>query len=139
VPLSEWERKAPKWMHSNGFERELYLFGEDWFEVNDEGKGTAFIVEGAFDVIFMDQCGLKNVAGINGSHINKTQIDKLLKWFDSVVILMDGDPPGIEAAKRIESTLSRRMHVSTHLIPGGRDPNQMEIEEVADLKARFQP
>lgn len=138
VPLSDREKKAPKWMHSNGFDRELYLFGEDWFEVNEEGKGTVYIVEGAFDVIFMAQCGLKNVAGINGSHINKTQIDKLLKWFDSAVVLMDGDDAGIEAAKRIEKTLSIRMHVVVHSISGGRDPNQMEINEVEDLKSRFQ-
>lgn len=138
VPLSDREAKAPKWMHSNGFDRELFLFGEEWFEVNEDGRGTVFICEGAFDVIYMDQCGLKNVGGINGSHINETQVDKILKWFDSVVLLMDGDPAGIEAARKIEGRLSRRTHVITHLISGGRDPNQMEVEEVEDLKARFQ-
>jgi len=139
VPLSDREAKAPKWMHSKDFDRELFLFGEDWLEVSDDGRGTIFICEGAFDVIYMDQCGLKNVAGINGSHINDTQVDKILKWFDSAVLLMDGDPAGIEAARKIEGRLARRMHVSTYLIPDGRDPNQMEEEEVADLKARFQP
>lgn len=137
VPPSDREAKAPKWMHSNGFDRELFLFGEDWLEINEDGRGTIFICEGAFDVIFMDQCGLKNVAGINGSHINETQVDKILKWFDSVVLLMDGDQAGIDAAQRIEGRLARRTHVITHLIPGGRDPNQMEVEEVEDLKARF--
>ena len=137
VPLSDWEAKAPKWMHSNGFDRELFLFGEEWLEISDDGRGTVFVCEGAFDVIFMDQCGLRNVVGINGSHINETQVDKILKWFDSVVLLMDGDPAGIEAARKIEARLSRRMHVTTHVIPDGRDPNQMEIEEVEDLKMRF--
>jgi DNA primase len=124
-------------MHSNGFDREMFLFGEDWFEVSDDSRGTVFLVEGGFDVVFLSQCGLKNVAGINGSHINKTQVDKILKWFDSVVILMDGDQAGIDAAQRIESMLSRRIHTITHMIPDGRDPNQMEVEEVEDLKARF--
>lgn len=137
VPLSDREKKAPKWMHSNGFDRELYLFGEDWLQIDDTSKGTVFLVEGAFDVIFLDQCGLKNPAGINGSYINDTQVDKILKWFDSVVILMDGDPPGIEAAQRIESRLSKRIHTVVHVIPDGRDPNQMTIDEVEDLKSRF--
>jgi 5S rRNA maturation endonuclease (ribonuclease M5) len=137
LPPSDREAKAPKWMHSNGFDREMFLFGEDWFEVSDSGRGTVFLVEGGFDVVYLDQCGLKNVAGINGSHINKTQVDKILKWFDSVVILMDGDQAGIEAAHRIESMLSRRIHTITHMIPDGRDPNQMEVEEVEDLKTRF--
>lgn len=139
VPLHDRERKAPKWMHSSGFDRELYLFGENFFELSGDGKGTVFIVEGAFDVIFLDQSGLRNVAGINGSHINKTQIDKILKWFDSAVILMDGDQAGIEAAKRIENSLSKRMHTSSYLIPDGRDPNEMSKEEILELKARFQP
>lgn len=137
VPLSEREKKIPKWMHSHGFDRELYLFGEDWLQLGEGGRGTVFIVEGAFDVIFLDQCGLKNPAGINGSHINDTQVEKILKWFDSAVILMDGDPAGIEAAKRIENRLSKRIHTVTHLIPEGRDPNQMTIDEVEDLKSRF--
>jgi DNA primase len=137
LPPSDREAKAPKWMHSNGFDREMFLFGEDWFEVSDDSRGTVFLVEGGFDVVFLSQCGLKNVAGINGSHINKTQVDKILKWFDSVVILMDGDQAGIDAAQRIESMLSRRIHTITHMIPDGRDPNQMEVEEVEDLKARF--
>jgi len=138
LPPADREAKAPKWMHSNGFDREMFLFGEEWFEVAEDSRGTVFLVEGGFDVVYLSQCGLKNVAGINGSHINKTQIDKILKWFDSVVILMDGDQAGIDAAQRIESMLSRRIHTITHMIPDGRDPNQMEVEEVEDLKARFQ-
>jgi 5S rRNA maturation endonuclease (ribonuclease M5) len=139
IPLSERESRVPKWMHSNGFDRELFLFGEEWLQISDDGRGTIFICEGAFDVIFMDQCGLPNVAGINGSHINDTQVDKILKWFDSVVLLMDGDPPGIEAARKIENRLAQRTHVLTHLISDGRDPNQMEVWEVEDLKSRYLP
>ena len=137
VPLSDREKKVPKWMHSNGFDRELFLFGEEWLKVSDDGRGTVFICEGAFDVIFMDQCGLPNVAGINGSHINDTQVDKILKWFDSVVLLMDGDQAGIDAAARIGNRISKRIHTVTHTIPDGRDPNQMTIDEVEDLKSRF--
>jgi len=137
VPLSEREHKVPKWMHSHGFDRELYLFGEDWLKTDGEGKGTLFLVEGAFDVIYMDQCGIPNVAGINGSHINDTQVDKILKWFDFVVILMDGDQAGIDAAARIEGRLMKRIQTTSYRIADGRDPNQMTDSEVEDLKSRF--
>jgi len=137
LPPSEWESKAPKWMHSLGFNRELFLFGEDHFELSGDGKGRVFIVEGGFDVVYLNQCGLKNVAGINGSHINKTQVDKLLKWFDSAVLLMDGDQAGIDAAGRIEQTLAQRMHVVNVRIPNQRDPNQMELSEIEELKYKF--
>lgn len=137
VPLSDWESRVPKWMHSHGFDRELYLFGEDWLKLSNDGRGTVFIVEGAFDAIYMDQCGIPNVAGINGSHINDTQVEKILKWFDFAVLLMDGDQAGIDAAARIEARLMQRIQTTTYLIPDGRDPNQMTNEEVEDLKSRF--
>jgi 5S rRNA maturation endonuclease (ribonuclease M5) len=131
--------KPPKWMHSKGFNREMFLFGENLFELNEESLGTVILVEGGFDVVFLSQCGVKNVAGINGSHINKNQIDKILKWFNSVIILMDGDAAGIEASKRIEQSLAKRVHVVVYHIKDGRDPNQMTDEEIQDLKTRFQP
>lgn len=137
VPLSEGERRVPKWMHSNGFDRELYLFGEDWFVLREDGKGTVILVEGAFDAIYLDQCQVPNVGGINGSYMNDTQVEKILKWFDFVVVLMDGDPPGIAAAERIENRLSKRIQTATYRIPGGRDPNQMTDAEIEDLKFRF--
>ena len=137
IPAASREDRVPKWMHSLGFERELYLFGEDHFSLSGDGTGTVFIVEGAFDVIFLDQCGIPNVAAINGSHVNRPQVEKILKWFDSVVLVMDGDVAGRDAAIRLETTFSRRIHVSTCLIPEGRDPNQMTPDEIEDLKQRF--
>jgi 5S rRNA maturation endonuclease (ribonuclease M5) len=137
VPAAAREDRVPKWMHSLGFEREYYLFGEDWFELSNDGTGTVFIVEGAFDAIYLDQCGIKNVAAINGSHVNRPQVEKILKWFDSVVLVMDGDKAGKEARDRLELTFSQRVHVATYLIPDGRDPNEMTPDEIEDLKARF--
>ena len=137
VPAASREDRVPKWMHSLGFERDQYLFGEDWFETANDGTGTVFIVEGAFDVIYLDQHGVKNVAAINGSHVNKPQVAKILKWFDSVVLVMDGDGPGKEAALRLQKTFSQQIHVATYLIPDGRDPNKMTLDEVEDLKTRF--
>jgi len=135
VPLSE--SRAPKWMHSLGFDRDLYLFGENWFELADDGSGTVFVTEGPFDVIYLDQCGIPNASAINGSHINKTQIEKLMRWFNHAVVLMDGDEAGIEAAERLRKILSARMEVSVYTIEDGRDPNQLCDDEVDFLKSRF--
>jgi len=134
VPI---ESKNPKWMHTRGFDRELYLFGEDWFELSDDGRGTVFVTEGAFDVIYLSQCGVTNVCAINGSHINKPQVDKLVRWFDHVVLVMDGDDAGVEAADALEKRFSSRVAVSRFLVPGGRDPNDMLDDEVSSLKGRF--
>ena len=137
IPLSEWESKAPKWMHSNGFHRELYLFGEDNFQLSGDGRGTVFLTEGGFDVVYLDQCGIPNPAAINGSHINTIQIEKVLRWFDHVVLVMDGDEGGIEAANKLEKIFAARTRVSKYVIADGRDPNQLIEEEVDELKKRF--
>jgi 5S rRNA maturation endonuclease (ribonuclease M5) len=134
VPIGS---KAPKWMHTLGFNRELYVFGEDWFELSDDGRGTVFVTEGAFDVAYLDQCDVPNVCGINGSHINKQQVNKLVRWFDHVVLVMDGDEAGIEAADALEKRFSSRVAVSRFLVPDGRDPNAMTDDEVLSLKSRF--
>ena len=131
------ESKAPKWMHANGFNRELYLFGEDWFQLSGDGRGTIFLTEGGFDVVYLDQCGVPNAAAINGSHINKIQIEKVLRWFDHLVLVMDGDEAGKESVRKLNKIFSPRMTVSTYVIPDGRDPNQMKDEEIDDLKRRF--
>jgi len=131
------EDRRPKWMHARGFKRDLYLFGEDKFDLSDDGRGTAFIVEGAFDVIYLHQCGLRNVGAINGSYINKPQVDKIVKWFDRVVLVMDGDEPGREAGDRLVKRLSPRIHTDQYFIGDGRDPNEMTDSEVAELQIRF--
>jgi len=137
VPLADTEDRRAKWMHSYGFHRELYLFGENFLELTGVGSGVVFVVEGAFDVIYLSQEGLPNVVGINGSYINKIQVDKIVRWFEHVVLVMDGDDPGIDAANLLEKILAPKIGVSKYRIPDGRDPNQMTIEEIDYLKNRF--
>ena len=137
VPLHEREKRVPKWMHSKGFDRELYLFGEDKFVLEEGGSGTVFLVEGAFDVIFLDQCGVPNVAAINGSYVNRIQIEKVVHWFDHVVILMDGDEAGVESAERLRNTFAKRIDTNVYTIADGRDPNDLDFEEVECIKQRF--
>lgn len=129
--------RRPKWMHAKGFKRDLYLFGEDKFDLSADGKGTLFVVEGAFDVIYLHQCGIPNVGAINGSYINKSQIEKIVRWFDRVVLVMDGDAAGVEASQRLMTRLSARLHVDQYCVSDDRDPNEMTDDEIADLKVRF--
>lgn len=136
VPLGhDW--KPPKWMHTTGFDRGMFLFGEDKIDVSEEGVKVGFIVEGAFDVIFLNQQGVPNVVAINGSYINRTQIEKAVKWFDHIVIVMDGDDAGRDAADRLERAFAKRVMVSRFDISDGRDPNDLTDDEIDSLKSSF--
>ena len=130
-----WDH-AP-WMHSLGFKKELFLFGEDKFDVGD-CRGTAFLVEGMFDAIYLDQCGLRNVAAMCGSYLSKNQQNKLIKWFNRIIIIPDGDEPGRQAAKRIkDGEFGCRTRVNVYDTPDGKDPDQLTLEQIEDMKKMF--
>lgn len=132
--LDDWEPTS--WMHSEGFKKKLYLFGEDRITSYD-GKGTCFIVEGMFDVIWLDSRGIPNVLAICGSDLSPFQREKIVKWFNRVVIIPDGDAPGKEAADKMVEALGSRISVNVFPTPFGKDPDQLSEEQVSDLKSRF--
>lgn len=123
------------WMHARGFKKELFLFGEDKF-LSYTGKGTLFLVEGMFDAIYLTSVGIPNVAAMCGSSLSKYQIEKIVRWFDRLVIVPDGDEPGWESAKKIRSIMEPRMTqgVFTFPTPSGLDPDELSDEEINDIK-----
>jgi hypothetical protein len=127
----------PKWMHSKNFKKELYLFGEDKFIVSPDGKGTMFLVEGMFDAIYLDMKGIPNVGAMCGSYLSKIQCEKVVRWFDNLVIVPDGDTPGREAADRIMKSIGSRINTYVYNTPEGKDPDQLTDEEINELKSRF--
>ena len=123
----------PPWMHANGFKKELFLFGEDKF-VSYDGQGTGVLVEGMFDAIFLDSRGIPNVMAMLGAHLSKTQYAKIVRWFNKLVIVPDGDQPGYEAADRIMSTVGQKIQVVVFPTANGKDPDNLDDSEVDDLK-----
>lgn len=111
-----------KFLHSTGFQRDRYLYGEQFLK--EDGAGTGVIVEGFFDAIHLWQHGYKGVA-IFGTHISRIQIEKLTRFFSQVVILPDGDTPGLEAAQTMLGLIQTRMPVRIAPMPLGRDPDEL--------------
>lgn len=130
-----WE--PPKWMHATGFKKEVYLFGEDRLEYSSSGKGTAFLVEGMFDVIWLDDQGIPNVLGMLGANLGRYQREKIVRWFDRLVIIPDGDQPGMNAATQIADSLGKMINVVVFPTPTGSDPDQLKPEHLEDIRSRF--
>jgi hypothetical protein len=136
--FDDWH--PPPWMHAAGFKKELYLFGEDKFLLHESGKGgTMFLVEGMFDAIYLWSRGLRNVGAMCGSYVSRIQGDKIVKWFDRLIIVPDGDKPGYEAADRIMQLMGKRMRHGVHIYPtpDGKDPDQLTDDEIRDLATHF--
>lgn len=90
-----------------------------------EDFSTVILVEGIFDVIKLHELGYKNslcVFGTNNfTNLKVTMLDEL--ECTHVVLMMDGDPSGRLAAKKIQKMLERaNIRTSIVDLPEGVDP-----------------
>ena len=113
------------------FPRRLVLFGENLLTPD-----PVVLTEGPFDCMKTRQAGF-NAVGILGSELSKEQIDKLVEFAEPVVLFLDGDEPGRDAAKRYRAKLEARgLRVTADVSPPeGIDPGKMSS---ADIKSHLQ-
>jgi hypothetical protein len=120
---------GPKFLHSLGFRRDFFLYGESKVV---EGR-TGYVVEGFFNVIGLWQSGYQNAVAIMGSYPSKHQVEKMVKFFDRVVILGDGDKAGREMALKVLEAARPYLPASIVDIPDGKDPQDLTDEEKIQL------
>ena len=124
-----FDKQRPKFLHSSGFRRDFYLYGERFCTRNV----TGYLTEGFFDVMWLQQQGV-NAFAIMGSYLSGVQVDKILQMFNRIVIVPDGDEPGAEAAARIGDMLSGSIPVSVAPMAEGKDPDELTPAELEALK-----
>lgn len=95
-------KQKPKYLHSR-FKRDRVLFGE---HKRDRMIRTGYLFEGFFQAIYSWQCGYVNTMARMGTHLSRQQAEKLVRWFDRLIIVPDGDKAGDDAAERDRITLS---------------------------------
>jgi hypothetical protein len=120
----------PKFMHSKGFLRDRYLYGERFLK--DGGTGKGIVVEGFFDAIHLWQHGYSAVA-LLGTYPSKMQVEKLVRFFGEVVILPDGDAAGYEAADRVQHALRGRVPTRIAPMREGVDPDELSPLDLLEL------
>lgn len=125
----EGDKQPPKYLHSRGFKRDLFLYGEHMVVPGKIG----YVVEGFFDVIGLWQSGYMNAVGIFGSSPSEQQIEKMVKFFSSVVVVGDGDKAGREMANKTYQALKARLPARVVELPEGTDPDELTAEEKYDL------
>lgn len=78
------------------------------------------------------QAGLPAVVGLMGSSLSEAQESLLLK-FSQVILFLDGDEAGREAARTIVARLIYQTFVRVIDLPDGKQPDQLDAEEVKVL------
>lgn len=123
-------KKPPKYLHSKGFKRDYFLYGE---QQRVPSQRHAYIVEGFFDVIWLWQCGYRNPLAIMGSYLSDIQERRIKKWFDRVTILADGDQAGHEMADEVAKSLRPDVLVDIAYCPEDEDANNQDPETLVTL------
>jgi hypothetical protein len=132
--LQGWQK--PKYLHSKGFQRRFYLFGE-YSKLRapfDTPKQRGILVEGQFDVIRLWQLGYRNAVALFGADLNHEQLLKCQELFHSVVVLTDGDEAGVIAGAKASANLESAGISATAVIPpDGLDPGDLSFtREIAE-------
>jgi DNA primase len=98
------------------------------------------VVEGEFDAVYLQQCGIPAVANMGTVPFNSYKLRLLRKYSRRrVVISYDGDEAGQKGmfgSERTEgavSMVSGHLPVTTVLLPEGKDPNKLSKSEVLSL------
>lgn len=118
--------KIPKYLHSENMPCLEVLFGEHRI-INNR---RCYLVEGHFDVIFLWQCGYRNVLGVMGSELSEFNARKITQLFDEVIIISDNDKAGEKARKQWQLLLQDRVRVIIAKPMDGKDPNSSSLESI---------
>jgi DNA primase len=90
------------------------------------------VVEGFFDCMKVRQAGHASVVALMGSTLSEQQ-ERLLGRFKRVTLFLDGDDAGRKGAEEIAARLMRHAHVRILEPPGGRQPDQLDQEQLSGL------
>lgn len=121
------DNSLPKYINSP--ETEVFKKGETLFAINlakDEirKKGYALIVEGYLDSVVCHQYGFKNTVAPLGTALTSRHLQRLRVLTNKVVLVFDGDPAGISAARRSLAILcENNFKAKVLLLPEGDDPD----------------
>jgi DNA primase len=99
------------------------LYGLDVTREYIKKKNEAVVVEGEFDMLASYQSGVTNVVAIKGSALTEGQIMLLKRYTENVLLALDSDFAGNEAAKRgIEIADNAGLNVKVVKVLYGKDP-----------------
>lgn len=123
-----------KWRHSKGFNAENYLFNYWFAKDHIAKKGSLILVESIGNCLKLVQNGVYNVVASFGCHLTDMQ-ELLLNMSGAMTvdILMDNDPPGIEATEIITKKLNRVFNIRVLNCKPYNDVFEMSDEEVKAL------
>lgn len=116
-----------------GFQKSQVLF--NYHRARHTNTDSVIAVEGFFGCMRVHQAGFPNVIGLMGAVLSPGQRE-LLRSFDRIILLLDGDETGWTAAKRISAALGQHWAVMDIRLEPGWQPDQMSADLIRSLLTR---
>lgn len=128
--------RMPKYLHyPKGFKRNTVLYGEDKVR---EGQ-TGYLHEGFFSCMYAWQYGYGNNVARMGTHLSEDQADKLVEWFDRLIIVPDGDAAGYRSAEEIYARVRDRIPTVIAPMPEGFEVDRLSREVLTKVMGDPKP
>ena len=92
-------------------------------------KKSVVVMEGFMDVIRASTIGIKNTVALMGTALTKEQIGLLKRLSSNIILCLDGDGPGINAAvANGELLLNQGIEVKVVVLPDNDDPDSFILK-----------
>jgi DNA primase len=120
----------PKYKLPAGFKKSAELFNlHRVLALPESSRERVIVCEGFFDCMKVHQAGLHAVVSLMGSALSEAQ-ETTLRQFAHVVLFLDGDEAGREAARAIAARLVHRTFVRVIDLSDGTQPDQLSSDEI---------
>lgn len=116
-------------VNSKKFDDYLFNYG------NVVSGDLCVLAEGPFDLMYLHQCGFKNVISTLNTRMSKGHLKKLL-GFKSIIFCFDNDEETKAGDKAVEKHASEIFSINPNKpvykvkLPNGKDPNECSLEEL---------
>jgi DNA primase len=122
----------PKYLNSPDtflFDKGRVLFNLDRAGPASRQSGRILVVEGYFDVIALDEAGIREAVAPMGTALTDAQLELLWRLADEPILCFDGDSAGRKAAERAAHraipVLRPGKQLRIALLPAGKDPDDI--------------
>ena len=126
--------EKPKYKLPAGFRKSLALYNLRRALEARDGRAVV-VVEGFFDAMKVVQAGFPGVVSLMGATLSGHQEQLLVEHFDRVVLMLDGDATGAEAATVISAQLIDQVFLRVVRVPEGSQPDELSSEAIREQLA----
>ena len=95
---------GPKYLNSSDsvlYKKNRNLYFTKEFIPSVKKKGYAFLVEGYFDVLSLNQLGYSNSASPSGTALTIQQLEAVSRYTNKILLCFDNDEAGLKATERV--------------------------------------